>query len=276
MSTQGKTVLVTGGAGFIGANLVRRLLAADGIGEVRVLDDRAAGDHGNLDGLDVVDSRASILDDDALAAASGGVDAIVHLAARASVPGSVSDPVDNHTVNATGTVAVLQAARAAGDAQVIVASSAAIYGVDPPLPTAEWSPPDPRSPYAATKLTTEADAMAWAAAYNLPVLPLRLFNVYGPYQPPGHVYAAAIPSFAASVVRGQPITVFGDGSQTRDFVFVEDVADLMTHAIVDRSDLGPSGQRRGRHPHLVAGHHRDVADRVGGEREHRVRSAACR
>ncbi|MEE8599830.1 NAD-dependent epimerase/dehydratase family protein [Euzebya tangerina] len=250
----GKTVLVTGGAGFIGTNLVARLLATEGIDQVRVLDDRSAGDHGTLADLtgepthpvgnltdpvgnltdpvgNLTDSRGSILDPSALAEATDGVDAIVHLAARASVPESVANPVDSHAVNVTGTVRVLEAARQAGNAQVIVASSAALYGADPTLPTPETTPPDPRSPYAATKLATEASTMAWSATYDLPVLPLRFFNVYGPYQPPGHVYAAAIPAFAAAVVEGTPVTVFGDGSQTRDFVYVDDVAWLITRAI---------------------------------------------
>jgi UDP-glucose 4-epimerase len=227
----GSTVVVTGGAGFIGANLVRRLLATDGIGEVRVIDDRSSGDHGNLTGLDVVDVPASILDRDALDAAVAGADAIVHLAARPSVPRSVKDPVASHLNNATGTVEVLEAARRHGGLHCVVASSSSVYGANPTLPKHEQLATEPLSPYAASKLAAEAYALAYGASYDLPVLAFRFFNVYGPLQPAGHAYAAVVPAFVDAALAGRPLEVHGDGGQTRDFTFVDSVTAAITDAV---------------------------------------------
>ncbi len=227
-----RTVLVTGGAGFIGANLVRRLLATDGIGEVRVIDDRSSGEHGYLEGLDVIDHHASILDEDALETAVAGADAIVHLAARPSVPRSVKDPVTAHTVNATGTVMVLEAARRHGNLHCVVASSSSVYGANPTLPKHEQLATEPLSPYAASKLATEAYALAYAASYDMPVLAFRFFNVYGPLQPAGHAYAAVVPAFVDAALAGRPLTIHGDGEQTRDFTYVDSVTGAITDAIL--------------------------------------------
>jgi UDP-glucose 4-epimerase len=226
-------VLVTGGAGFIGVNLCEMLSAAPAVTEVVVLDDLSTGDPGNLTDLpDVCLVRGSILDDDALRAAVDGVDSVVHLAARASVQASVASPLAIHEINATGTVRVLEAARRGGVSQVVVASSSAVYGGHSAVVKNEVLPPDPISPYAASKLATEAYALAYARCYRMYVLPLRFFNVFGPRQPPRHEYAAVIPAFLSAALAGRPLTIFGDGRQTRDFVYVESVAAVLTAAVL--------------------------------------------
>lgn len=228
----GRTVLVTGGAGFIGANLVRELLATDGVEGVRIIDDRSSGDFGHLQGLDVTDHHASILDHDALDEAVAGVDGIVHLAARPSVPRSVEDPVTAHTVNATGTVAVLEAARRHGNLHCVVASSSSVYGANPTLPKHEQLATEPMSPYAASKLAGEAYTLAYGASYGLPTLAFRFFNVYGPLQPAGHAYAAVVPAFVDAALAGRPLGIHGDGGQTRDFTFVRSVTRAITDAVM--------------------------------------------
>jgi UDP-glucose 4-epimerase len=224
-------VLITGGAGFIGANLARHLAAADWVAEVRVLDDLSSGDAANLDGVDVDLRAASILDRDALADAAAGVDAIVHLAAVPSVPRSVADPVTSHEANATGTLRVLEAARAAGGVHVVLASSSSVYGANPSLPKHEGLRPEPLSPYAVSKLATEAYASAYASCYGLPVLALRFFNVFGPLQPARHAYAAVIPAFVDAAIRGVPLPIHGDGHQSRDFTAVASVAAVLADAV---------------------------------------------
>ncbi len=225
-------VLVTGGAGFIGANLVRALTNTQGVGEVAVIDDLSFGDRSNLDGVDVDFIEGSILDDDALAKASVGVSAIVHLAARSSVPRSIAEPLAAHEVNATGTVKVLEAARRQGGAHVIVASSSSVYGETRVLPKSESLPARPISPYAASKLATEAYSLAWAHSYGLPALALRLFNVFGPLQPPLHSYAAVVPAFLSAAFQDQSLPVHGDGTQSRDFTFVESVVSVVVNALL--------------------------------------------
>lgn len=227
-------VLVTGGAGFIGGHVVRRLAAAPAVGRVLVLDDLSAGDPGRLDDLAAVELvKGSILDADAVTAASADVDAVVHLAALISVPESVAQPERYHDVNVTGTVRVLEAARRHG-AQVILASSAAVYGTAPPLPTTEAAPVAPRSVYASSKLAAEAHTFAYAAAYDLPVAVLRLFNVFGPGQGADHAYAAVVPAFVAAARAGRPLTIHGDGGQTRDLVPVDLVATVVAEAVTRR------------------------------------------
>lgn len=225
-------VVVTGGAGFIGANLVRVLEASGEVEEVVVVDDLSTGDAANLDGTGARLLVGSVLDPAVLDEAAAGAAAVVHLAARASVPASVADPLGCHEVNTTGTVQVLEAARRAGGLHTVLASSAAVYGDDPVSPKHEGLLPSPRSPYAASKLASEAYALSHAACFGMPVLALRFFNVYGPLQPVGHVYAAAVPAFVAAALDGRPIPVHGDGGQTRDFVFVGDVAAVITDAVV--------------------------------------------
>lgn len=225
-------VLVTGGAGFIGANLCRTLLATCAV-EVIVLDDLSTGSLDNLDGCDVEVRVGSVLDADAVGRACTGVQAIVHLAALGSVPRSVADPTTSFAVNATGTVNVLEAARRAG-AHVLFASSSSVYGSNPALPKHEDLAPRPMSPYAASKLAAESTALAYSSSYALPVLAFRFFNVYGPLQRAGHAYAAAIPAFVHAALRGEPVTVFGDGSQSRDFTFVDTVCEVLTDAVIRR------------------------------------------
>jgi len=232
-------VLVTGGAGFIGANLVRAL--SDGPdNDIVVVDDLSFGLRSNLDGLDVTFIEGSILDKDLLATAMEGVSSVVHLAARSSVPRSIAHPMAAHEDNTTGTVRVLEAARAQGDVQVIVASSSSVYGANDTLPKHEGLAARPVSPYAASKLATEAYTLAWGHSYDMPVLALRFFNVFGPLQPPLHTYAAVIPAFLSAAMQGQPLPVHGDGTQCRDFTYVDTVVAVIVDAIQRRvSHLEP-------------------------------------
>ena len=233
-------VLVTGGAGFIGANLVRTLVDLSGIDDVVVLDDLSFGFRSNLDGLDVTFIEGSILDEDQLATAMEGVSSVVHLAARSSVPRSIAHPLAAHEDNATGTALVLEAARAQGDVQVIVASSSSVYGANDTLPKHEGLAARPVSPYAASKLATEAYTLAWGHSYDMPVLALRFFNVFGPLQPPLHTYAAVIPAFLSAAMQGRPLPVHGDGTQCRDFTYVDTVVSVIVDAIQRRvSHLEP-------------------------------------
>ena len=232
-------VLITGGAGFIGANLVRAL--SDGPdNDIVVLDDLSFGFRSNLDGLNVTFIEGSILDEDLLATAMEGVSSVVHLAARSSVPRSIAHPMAAHEDNTTGTVRVLEAARAQGDVQVIVASSSSVYGANDTLPKHEGLAARPVSPYAASKLATEAYTLAWGHSYDMPVLALRFFNVFGPLQPPLHTYAAVIPAFLSAAMQGQPLPVHGDGTQCRDFTYVDTVVSVIVDAIQRRvSHLEP-------------------------------------
>jgi UDP-glucose 4-epimerase len=232
--------LVTGGAGFIGGNLCRRLLGEPGIEHVVVIDDLSTGHLGALDGLDVDFRRASILDERALADAADGCDAIVHLAALGSVPRSIANPVASHEVNATGTLKVLEAARANNNAHVVLASSSSVYGANPTIPKVETLQCLPMSPYAVSKLATEQYAMAYAQCYGLPVLPFRFFNVFGPGQLPGHAYAAVIPIFLEAALSGKPLPVDGDGEQSRDFTFVGTVTETITQALKRRVTASPT------------------------------------
>jgi UDP-glucose 4-epimerase len=227
-------VVVTGGAGFIGGNLCRRLLDHPDVTEVTVVDDFSTGSPGNLEGLDVELLEGSILDPAMLDRACAGVTTIVHLAARGSVPRSLADPVRTHLVNATGTVEVLEAARRAGGAHVVVASSSSVYGANPELPKREHLAPMPVSPYAASKLATESYALAYQRSFGLPVLAFRFFNVFGPLQPAGHDYAAVIPTFVDAALGDRPLPIHGDGCQSRDFTFVGTVTEVLTDAVVRR------------------------------------------
>lgn len=226
-------VVVTGGAGFIGANLCRTL-TSHGVEDVVAFDNLSTGRKENLDGAGARLVEASVLDPAALDAEFRGSDAIVHLAARPSVPKSVADPVASHIANTTGTLEVLEAVRRADGPHLVVASSSSVYGANPALPKHEGLRPAPLSPYAATKLATEAYVLAWAYTFNLDVLAFRFFNVFGPLQPAGHAYAAAVPAFVAAAVSGQPLPIHGDGRQTRDFTFVDDVAEVITDAVLRR------------------------------------------
>lgn len=221
-------ILVTGGAGFIGANLCARALRAGH--EVVVIDDLSTGERENLRDLDVRLVEASILDTDALDRASTGVDAVVHLAALGSVPRSIKDPYATHQANALGTLRVLEAARAAEVAHVSVASSSSVYGLNPALPKSEREWVRPMSPYAVSKLATEQYALAYQQSFGLETMAFRFFNVYGPLQRAGHVYAAVIPVFLDALLAGEPLPVNGDGSNSRDFTFVGTVCQVLLEA----------------------------------------------
>lgn len=227
-------VVVTGGAGFIGANLCRHLAAAGDVDEVVAFDDLSTGFRTNLDGVDAKLVEGTILDRDPLDEVVSGAAAVVHLAARASVPRSVADPVASHDANATGTMNVLESARRAGGAHVIVASSSSVYGANPVLPKHEDLATRPMSPYAASKLATESYALAWQHSYDMPTLAFRFFNVFGPLQAAGHVYAAVVPAFVSAALAGEPLKVHGDGTQSRDFTFVDTVCTVITDAVLRR------------------------------------------
>lgn len=226
-------VIVTGGAGFIGANLCRRLTSTPGVDTVVALDDLSTGFESNLAGIGAELVVGSILDVDLLQDVLADADAVVHLAARPSVPRSLQDPVATHEANSTGTLRVLEAARNHG-AHVVVASSSSVYGGNPVLPKSEDLASRPLSPYAVSKLATEAYAGAYAASFGLPTLAFRFFNVYGPLQAAGHAYAAVIPAFVEAALRGQPLTVHGDGTQSRDFTNVGTVTEVLTDAVLRR------------------------------------------
>jgi UDP-glucose 4-epimerase len=223
-------VVVTGGAGFIGSNLCRRLAVADDVDAVVALDDLSTGFGENLDDVGVELVEGSILDVDLLENVAHGADAIVHLGARPSVPRSITDPVASHLANATGTVNVLEAARRQ-DTYVVVASSSSVYGATPTLPKREDLPARPLSPYAASKLATEAYTNAYASSYGLDTLALRFFNVFGPRQAAGHAYAAVVPAFVEAALDGRPLTIYGDGTQSRDFTFVDTVTAVLEDAV---------------------------------------------
>ena len=227
-------IVVTGGAGFIGANLCRTLAAHDAIGEVVALDNLSTGFRHNLDGVDATLVEGDLTDPDTLDSVLHDAAAVVHLGARPSVPRSVADPLASHHANATGTIQVLDAARRAGGLHVVVASSSSVYGSNPTLPKHEDLATRPLSPYAASKLATEAYALAYGSTYAMPTLAFRFFNVFGPLQAAGHAYAAVVPAFVSSALAGEPVTVHGDGTQSRDFTFVDTVASVITDAVVRR------------------------------------------
>ena len=217
-----RSALVTGGAGFIGSHLVDRLLA-DGW-QVRLLDDFSSGREANIAHLNGSAEllRGDLRDRALLARAVEGVEVVFHHGAVPSVPRSVAEPERTHSVNATGTLGVLEASRAAGVKRVVFASSSSAYGDTPVLPKVETLPPCPLSPYALQKYTGERYCQLYHRLYGLETVALRYFNVYGPRQNPESEYAAVIPRFATACLAGQAAVVFGDGEQTRDFTFVAD------------------------------------------------------
>ena len=221
-------LLITGGAGFIGSNLAS--LALERGHSVTIIDDLSTGFANNLKGLPVRLVEASILDDDAMSDAVRDADSVTHLAALGSVPRSIKDPVATHHANATGTLAVLEAARAAGVSHVTVASSSSVYGLNPALPKSEREWVRPMSPYAVTKLATEQYPLAYQESFGMSTMAFRFFNVYGPHQRAGHVYAAVIPVFVDALLRGEPLPINGDGSNSRDFTYVGTVCRVLLDA----------------------------------------------
>jgi len=219
--------LVTGGAGFIGSNLTRALLAAGH--RVRVLDNFLTGKRENLAGLtDAHGDSFELMEGDlrdleAVRKAVAGIEYLLHQGALPSVPRSVADPVLTNEINVAGTVNVLVAARDAGVRRVVFAASSSAYGDTPELPKRESMTPNPKSPYAAQKLTGEHYMRIFHEVYGLETVSLRYFNVFGPRQDPQSMYAAVIPRFITCVMRGEPPTVYGDGRQTRDFTYIDNV-----------------------------------------------------
>lgn len=214
-------VLITGGAGFIGSHIAGQLA---GRAAVRVLDNLRTGRRSNLDGLPVEFIAGSILDRAAVREAMRGVDYVFHLAALVSVPESVARPHECVELNVTGLLTVLEEAAAAGVKKLCLSSSAAIYGSNPVVPKTETMLPEPCSPYAVTKLDGEYYCRQFTREGRLETVALRFFNVFGPRQDPRSAYAAAVPMFMLQALRHEPLAIHGDGGQTRDFVYVKDVA----------------------------------------------------
>ncbi len=214
--------IVTGGAGFIGSHIVE---AIAGLHDVVVLDNYSSGKPENLSmfGNNVNSIQGSITDLPLLKDACKGADGIFHLAAIASVARSVDDPVSTHETNLTGTLNVLLAARDCGVKKVVFSSSSAVYGDEPTLPKREDMPPAPLSPYAVSKLAGEYYCTVFSGLFGVKTVSLRYFNVFGPRQDPHSEYAAVIPNFITRLLGHQPPIIFGDGMQSRDFVYVKDV-----------------------------------------------------
>ncbi|MEO7555933.1 MAG: NAD-dependent epimerase/dehydratase family protein [Acidimicrobiales bacterium] len=227
----GKHVVVTGGAGFIGANLCRAMAADDQFDRVVALDDLSTGCAANLDGIDCELVEGSILDDALLDKVLVDTDSVVHLAARPSVPRSLEDPMASHTVNATGTLTVLEAMRRHRVGHIVVASSSSVYGATAALPKHEELATRPLSPYGASKLAAESYALAHGHSFGINVLALRFFNVFGPLQTAGHAYAAVVPAFITAALEGRPLPIHGDGNQTRDFTYVGTVCAVLADAV---------------------------------------------
>ena len=219
------TYLVTGGAGFIGSNIARALVAR---GEnVRILDNFATGRESNLEGLhDKVELvRGDLRDPAAVAKAIECAHYVLHQAALPSVPRSIEQPIEFNDVNVNGTLVLLQAARAAGVKRVVFAASSSAYGETPTLPKVETMNPEPLSPYAASKLAGEQYLRVFYQSYGLETVSLRYFNVFGPFQDPQSQYAAVIPRFITAALEGRQPVVFGDGLQSRDFCFIDNVVE---------------------------------------------------
>jgi UDP-glucose 4-epimerase len=239
-------VIVTGGAGFVGSAVTAALMSAGD--DVVVIDDLSTGRRANLDVLQAGSGgtggtaegggtltfvQGSVLDRPLLEHTFTGATGLVHLAAQVSVPESVTNPRDTYEVNVTGTMNVLEAA-ARHRLPVVFASSASVYGSDTDPLQSESRPPRPASPYAASKLAGEQFALVWQQCYGIPALALRFFNIFGPRQLPTDAYAAVVPAFISRALAGRPLHIHGDGHQTRDFVPVATVAQVITQAVRDR------------------------------------------
>ncbi len=224
MTRKSVRCLVTGGAGFIGSHIVQRLIG-DGH-DVRVIDNLSTGSRENLAGMPGVDFiEGDIREAAACERAVADVDVIFHVAALPSVPRSIADPWASHDHNVNGTVRLLEAARQAGVRRVVYSSSSSVYGDTPTLPKIETMEPLCRSPYATAKLAGEQYVLAYARAGMLEGVALRYFNVFGPRQSPRSAYAAIIPALLDCAQRGQTAYINGDGEQTRDFTYVENVVE---------------------------------------------------
>lgn len=224
-------VAVTGGAGFIGSNLVKRLLS-DGH-DVTIVDDLSTGLISNVDQERTTFFKVSITEPKPLAAALEDCETIFHFAARGSVPRSIKNPVATHDSNATGTLNILEIARNSG-AHVIFSSSSSVYGRNLKLPKDESMWLGPMTPYAASKLAAESYVQAYGSTYNVPTTLLRFFNVFGPSQRPDHEYAAVLPKWIWLAMQEKPIEVYGDGTASRDFTYVDTVVDIAMMSMNDK------------------------------------------
>jgi nucleoside-diphosphate-sugar epimerase len=226
-----KKIVVTGGAGFIGSALVRKLLEK-GASRVTVIDDLSSGKLENLEEVRAaVDfEEADIRDYRAVARLVAGADVVYHLAAIPSVPRSIAEPAPSHEVNIDGTFQVFRACADGGVRRVVYAASSSAYGDTDVLPKVETMPPNPKSPYAAQKLMGEYYARVFTECFGLETVSLRYFNVFGPRQDPSSAYSGVLSLFMKALIERRPPTIFGDGEQSRDFTYVEDVAELCTKA----------------------------------------------
>ena len=225
LTAGGSKCLVTGGAGFIGSHLVERLVA---LGHwVRVVDNLSTGDEANLAGLsaEIEFVRGDLCEPEVCHRAVAGIDVVFHVAALPSVPRSLKDPWGCHAANVNATMRLLEACLKARVARVIYSSSSSVYGDTPDLPKAESAEPLPCSPYAASKLAGEQYVLGFARAGRVEGVALRYFNVFGPRQSPHAAYAAVIPNFFQAALEGRPAVLYGDGQQTRDFTYVDNVVD---------------------------------------------------
>ena len=262
--------LVTGGGGFIGSNLVRGLLERGD--EVRVLDNFSTGFRGNLEGLDIEIVEGELRSYERVHNAVRGVELVFHLGALGSVPRSVQDPLTSSAVNIEGTLNVLLAARDEGVKRVVYSSSSSVYGTRRELPVSEGVPSDPLSPYGVAKRAAERFCVACSRVYeSFESVVVRYFNVFGPRQSPSSVYAAVIPLFIRAIAAGEPIFVDGDGEQSRDFTYVDNVVDGTIRAGLTDGVNGRIFNIAGSAPATV----NQVADLIGGSlgkevrREHR-------
>ena len=217
-----KRILITGGSGFIGSHIAEYF---NGKAEIRILDNLRSGYRRNLDGLDVEFIEGDVRDRAAVARAVEGCDHVFHLAAMVSVPESMFKIEECVDINVNGLLVVLEESAKAGVEKLCFSSSAAIYGDNPVVPKVETMLPEPKSPYAITKLDGEFYCNLFTQNGKLKTACLRYFNVFGPRQDPKSAYAAAVPIFTAKAVAGEDITVFGDGEQTRDFIYVRDIVE---------------------------------------------------
>lgn len=232
-----KKYLITGGAGFIGSHLAKKLLELGH--EVRILDNFSTGKKENLENLPIELIEGDIRELDTMKKACEGVDFISHHAAQISVPLSIKDSKETLDINGQGTLNILIAAHEAGVKKVTLASSSAVYGDTENLPVKESEPVKPLSPYAVSKLLGEYYCQTFAHLYGIEIAIFRYFNVYGEGQDPDSPYAAAIPKFKRLIEEGKPVTIFGDGTQTRDFIHVSDVVDINIKAFETETGLDP-------------------------------------
>ena len=250
--------LVTGGAGFIGSNLVDALIERGD--DVRVLDNFSTGNRANLEGLEIEVVEGELRSYERVHAAMRGIEVVYHLGALGSVLRSVQDPLTSSAVNVEGTLNVLLAARDEGVRRVIFSSSTSVYGLNRELPTAETTPPDPISPYGVAKLAAERYCIAFSRVYEaFETVVLRYFNVFGPRQSPHSQYAAVVPLFIAAIDRGEPVTIHGDGEQSRDFTYVTNVVDATIRAAEATGATGRAFNVAAGSPATV----NDVADTIG-------------